>query len=133
MVVTAWQSIALNTIIYLSGLQTIPQEVYEASAIDGASTWKNFKNITFPLIAPFFTINMVLAMKNCLMAFDQVVALTGGGPAHSTEVISVLIYKGGFEGGQFAYQLANGVIFFIVIVTISVLQLRFLEKREAKM
>lgn len=131
--VTAWQSIAFNTIIYLSGLQTIPEDIYEASAIDGANSWTNFKKITFPLVAPFFTINMVLAMKNGLMVFDQVIAMTGGGPSRSTETISVLIYKGGFEGGQFAYQLANGVIYFIIIVTISVLQIRFLEKREVEM
>lgn len=131
-IVTSWQAIAFNTIIYLSGLQTIPGDLYEASSIDGVSKWKEFWNITFPLIAPFFTINMVLAMKSFLMVFDQVMAMTGGGPGQSTESISLLIYRGGFEGGQFSYQLANAVIYFIVIVTISVFQLRVLEKREVE-
>lgn len=131
-IVTAWQSIAFNTIIYLSGLQTIPQDIYEASSLEATSKWKEFWSITFPLIAPFFTINMVLAMKGFLMVFDQVMAMTGGGPGQSTESISLLIYRGGFEGGQFAYQLANAVIYFIVIVTISVFQLRVLEKREVE-
>lgn len=131
-IVTSWQAIAFNTIIYISGLQTIPGDLYEASSIDGVSKWKEFWNITFPLIAPFFTINMVLAMKSFLMVFDQVMAMTGGGPGQSTESISLLIYRGGFEGGQFSYQLANAVIYFIVIVAISVFQLRILEKREVE-
>ena len=92
-IVAAWQAIAMNTIIYISGLQTVPEDVYEAGAIDGATGWTKFKNLTFPLIVPFFTINMVLCMKNFLMAFDQIMALTKGGPAQSTESISFLIYK----------------------------------------
>ena len=69
-IVVSWQSIAFNTIIYISGLQTIPDDVYEASGIDGAGKWLQFRKITFPLIAPFFTINMVLCMKNFLMVFE---------------------------------------------------------------
>jgi len=129
-IVAVWQAVAFNTILYLAGLVTIPEDLYEAASIDGAGVWRKFWNITFPLIAPFFTINMVLAMKNFLMVFDQIVALTGGGPGKSTESISLLIYRGGFEGGEFAYQSANAVIYFIVIVLISIIQLRFLEKRE---
>ena len=70
-IVCAWQSIAMNTIIYISGLQTVPEDVYEAGAIDGATGWKKFKNLTFPLIIPFFSINMVLSVKNFLMVFDH--------------------------------------------------------------
>lgn len=132
-IVAAWQAIAFNTILYLAGLQTISTDIYEASSIDGAGKWKEFWSITFPLIAPFFTINMVLSLKNFLMVFDQIVAMTGGGPGQSTESISYLIYKGGFQGGEFAYQSANAVIYFIVIVVISVIQLRFLQKREVEM
>lgn len=132
-IVCAWQSIAMNTIIYISGLQTVPAEVYEAGAIDGATGWAKFKNLTFPLIMPFFTINMVLCMKNFLMVFDQIMALTKGGPAQSTESISFLIYNNGMSGGQFGYQSANAVIFFLVIVTISILQMRFLNNREEQL
>lgn len=129
-IVAVWQAIAFNTILYLAGLVTITEDLYEAASIDGAGVWTKFWKITFPLIAPFFTINMVLAMKNFLMVFDQIIALTGGGPGTSTESISLLIYRGGFEGGQFAYQSANAVIYFVVIVVISIFQLRVLEKRE---
>lgn len=130
--VTAWQSIAFNTIIYLAGIQTVDTDVYEACAIDGANWWHKFKDITFPLIAPFFTINMVLCLKNFLMVFDQIVAMTGGGPGTATQSISYIIYDGGFNRGSFAYQSADAVIYFIVIVAISLFQLRVLERRESK-
>ena len=132
-IVCAWQSIAMNTLIYISGLQTVPEDVYEAAAIDGATGWTRFKHITLPLIMPFVTINMVLCMKNNLMVFDQIMALTKGGPAQSTESISFLIYNNGIGGGQFGFQSANAVIFFIVIVVISVLQLKYLNKKEEQL
>ena len=132
-IVCAWQSIAMNTLIYISGLQTVPEDVYEAAALDGATGWNRFRYITFPLIMPFFTINMVLCMKNNLMVFDQIMALTKGGPAQSTESISFLIYNNGMHGGQFGFQSANAVIFFIVIVIISVLQLRYLNRKEEQL
>lgn len=132
-VVACWQSVAMNTIIYIAGLQTVPEDVYEAGAIDGASGWKKFKNLTFPLIMPFFTINMVLCMKNFLMVFDQIMALTKGGPSQSTESISYLIYQNGMGGGQFGFQSANAVLFFVVIVAISVFQMTVLNKKEEQL
>jgi len=128
--VAVWQACAFNTIIYLAGLQTIPVDLYEAANIDGASGWLQFRYITFALIAPFFTVNMVLAMKNFLMVFAHVVALTGGGPGRATESISLLIYDGGFNGAEFAYQSANAVIYFFVILIISIIQINFLQRRE---
>ena len=107
-IVCAWQSIAMNTIIYISGLQTVPEDVYEA-------------------------INMVLSVKNFLMVFDQIMALTKGGPAQSTESISYLIYNNGMSGGQFGFQSANAVIFFIVIVVISVVQMTITGKKEEQL
>jgi len=132
-IVCAWQSVAMNTIIYISGLQTVPEDVYEAGSLDGATGWKKFRNLTFPLILPFFTINMVLCMKNFLMVFDQIMALTKGGPAQSTESISFLIYNNGMAGGQFGFQSANAVVFFVVIVVISVLQMNFLGNKEEQL
>lgn len=132
-IVCAWQSVAMNTIIYISGLQTVPEDVYEAGSLDGATGWKKFKNLTFPLILPFFTINMVLCMKNFLMVFDQIMALTKGGPAQSTESISFLIYNNGMAGGQFGFQSANAVVFFVVIVVVSILQMNFLGNKEEQL
>lgn len=131
LVVTVWQGAALNIVIYLSGLQTVPTEVYEAAALDGAGTWRRFRSITFPLIAPFFTINMVLALRGFLQMFDQIIALTNGGPGHSTQSIAMLIFRGGFQGGEYGYQMANAVVYFIAIVLVSLLQFRIISRREA--
>ncbi len=109
--VCAWQSIAMNTIIYISGLQTVPVDIYEAGSLDGATG----------------------CMKNFLMVFDQIMSLTKGGPAQSTESISYLIYNNGMSGGQFGFQSANAVLFFVVIVVVSVLQMRFLGKKEEQL
>lgn len=133
MFVAVWQSAALNILLYLAGLQTISEELYEASSMDGAGKWQQFRKITFPLIAPFFTVNMVLSMKNFLMVFDQIMALTEGGPGRATESISLLIYRGGFLGGEFAFQSANAVVYFLFILIISFVQLHYLQKREVSM
>ena len=132
-IVGCWQAIAMNTIIYISGLQTVPEDVYEAGSIDGVTGWKQFKYLTFPLIIPFFGINMVLCMKNFLMVFDQIMALTKGGPSQSTESISYLIYQNGMSGGQFGFQSANAFVFFVVIVAVSVLQMTATNKKEEQL
>lgn len=133
LIVGVWQAVAMNTIIYISGLQTIPEDVYEAGMIDGACGWQKFWKLTFPLVMPFVTINMVLSTKNFLMVFDQIMSLTKGGPAMSTESISYLIYRNGMDGGQFGFQSANAVIFFIVIVAISVAQMTITNKKEEQL
>lgn len=132
-VVGVWQAVAMNTIIYISGLQTVPEEVYEASMLDGVNKWQQFWKVTFPLIMPFVTINLVLSTKNMLMVFNQIMSLTKGGPAQSTESISYLIYQNGMSGGQFGFQSANAVIFFLIIVGISLFQMTVLNKKEEQL
>ena len=126
-----WQACAFSIIIYLAGLQTIPGELYEAASLDGAKPWRQFRSITFPLISAFFTINVVLSLKGFLQVFDPIISLTNGGPGTSTESVTMLIFRGGFSGGEFAYQTANAVVFFIVITIVSLLQFRVLQRREA--
>ena len=129
-VLSVWQGVAYTTLIYLAGLQTIDTDIYEAAALDGVNAWQNFWQITFPLIGPFFTINLVLTMKGALGTFDQVVALTGGGPNSATETVTYLIYQGGLTGGEYAYQTANAVMFFIVLAIIAFIQLKFFGSKE---
>lgn len=133
LIVGIWQAVAMNTIIYISGLQTIPGDIYEAGMIDGAGKWQTFKSLTLPMLMPFVSTNLILSTKNMLMVFDQIMALTKGGPAQSTESISYLIYKNGMDGGQFGFQSANAVVFFVVIVTISVIQMAVTNKKEEQL
>lgn len=132
-ILAVWQSAAFNIVLYIAGLQTVPDEVYEAASLDGASAWGRFRSITFPMIAGFFTVNMVLSLKGFLQVFDHIIALTGGGPGTDTESISILIYKGGFQGGEYGYQSANSVVFLLVIVIFSLVQLRALRRREVSL
>ncbi|MCL6631399.1 MAG: sugar ABC transporter permease [Alicyclobacillus herbarius] len=132
-IVSVWQGAAFNTLLYLAGLQTIPEEVYEASSIDGASSWTTFWRITLPLIAPFLTINLVLAAKNYLQVFDQVVGMTNGGPGTATQSVSFVIYTNGLGGGELSYQSANAVIFLIVLVIVALAQVRLMQGREVQL
>lgn len=132
-IVTVWSSVAFNTLIYIAGLQSIETQIYEAAAIDGAVGFTRFRTITFPLLASSFTVNMVLSAKGYLMVYDQIMAMTNGGPGELTTSISVLIYKKGFSQGQFALQSANAVVLFLMIAVISFIQMRILEKREEKL
>ncbi|NUT41749.1 MAG: sugar ABC transporter permease [Thermoactinospora sp.] len=132
-IVAVWQAVAFNIVIYLAGLQTIPEDLHEAAMIDGAGRWRRFWSVVFPLIAPFFTVNMVLSAKNFLQVFDHIVALTNGGPGSATTSVSLLIYTGGFQGGEYAYQTANAIVYFVIIVLVSIFQLRILQRREVTM
>ena len=125
-----WQGVAYSTLLYLAGLQTIDNEIYEAASIDGVNAWQNFWQITFPLIGPFFTINMVLSLKNSLGAFDQIMALTKGGPDSKTETVSYLIFQNGLGNGEYSYQMANAVTFFIVLAILAFVQLKFFSGKE---
>ena len=132
-IVLVWQACAQTTIIYITGLSSVPEDVYEAGALDGATGWDKFRYLTFPLIMPSITTNMVLVMKDMLMVFDQIVSMTSGGPAQSTESISYLIYNNGLSGGQFGFQCANAVIFFLLIAVVSIVQTRFLNSKEEQL
>jgi len=127
-IVTAWQAIPSALIIYLAGLLAIPEEVYEASSLDGATPWRQFTAITLPLVAGYVVINTVLGFKNFLNAYDIIVGLTNGGPGTATSSVAMTIFTG-FTSGDYAYQMANAVVFFIITVVISVLQLRIINRR----
>ncbi|WP_419817317.1 carbohydrate ABC transporter permease [Glaciibacter flavus] len=128
--VAAWQSIPGTLLIYIAGLLSIPGEVYEASAIDGAKPLRQLWSVTLPLVAGYVVINTILGFKNFLNVYDVIVGLTNGGPGTATRSIAMTIFTG-FTGGDYAYQMANATIFFIIAVLISVLQLRLTRGRAA--
>jgi raffinose/stachyose/melibiose transport system permease protein len=121
-IVSAWQTIPGALLIYIAGLLSIPDELYEAAALDGASAWRRFRSITLPLIAGFVVINTILGIKGYLNAYDIIVALTNGGPGTSTSSVAMTIFTG-YTGGDYAYQMANATVFFVLTVVVSLLQL----------
>jgi raffinose/stachyose/melibiose transport system permease protein len=128
--VSVWQNMGYAMVIYLAGLQTIPNDLYESAEIDGAGRWKQFLHVTFPLVAPAITINFILSSINALKEFDLVYILTGGGPFDSSQVIGTAIYKVAFEMNRFGYGIAMSLILFFIIATVSLGQLWYLKKRE---
>ncbi len=126
--VASWQAIPGALIIFLAGLVSIPTEVYEAASIDGASAWKQFQRMTFPLLFPFFVINTILTFKCFLNVYDVVVGLTNGGPGTATTSVAMTIFSG-FFNGDYAYQMANAVIFFFVTLLFAIFQLGVIRRR----
>jgi raffinose/stachyose/melibiose transport system permease protein len=127
-IVSAWQACPGAMIIYLAGLLAIPPEVHEAASIDGAGVWRAFRNVTLPLVLGYLVINTILSFKAFLNAYEIIVGLTNGGPGTSTFSVAMSIFTG-FTSGDYAYQMANAVLFFIVTVTLSLLQLQFIRRR----
>jgi raffinose/stachyose/melibiose transport system permease protein len=128
--VVVWQFGGYSMVIFLAGLQSIPQEVNEAAAIDGCGPVRRFWSVTRPLLAPAFTINLMLSIIGGIKLFDQVYALTGGGPGHATDTISTLIYKDGFTLGEFGYSIAMAVVLTIIVAVFSTGQYVVLSRNE---
>ncbi|MGP9681966.1 MULTISPECIES: carbohydrate ABC transporter permease [unclassified Brachybacterium] len=122
-IVTAWSAIPGAMLIYIAGLVTIPAELYEAAAIDGASGWQRLMRITLPMVSGFILINTILGFKGFLNAYDVIVGLTDGGPGTATTSIAMSIFKG-FGGGDYGYQMANAAVFFLITIILAGLQLR---------
>lgn len=128
--VIVWQFAGYSMVIFLAGLQSVPAEIHEAAAIDGAGPVRRFWSVTRPLLAPAITINLMLSVIGGLKLFDQVYALTGGGPGHATDTISTLIYKDAFTLGEFGYSIALAVILTLIVAVVSTGQYFMLARNE---
>lgn len=122
-IVTAWQAIPSALLIYIAGVMSVPSDVYEAAALDGASGWRQLRSITVPLTAGYVVINVIMGFKGFMNTYDIIVGLTDGGPGTSTTSVAMSIFKG-FSNGDYSYQMANATIFFLIAIVIALLQLR---------
>jgi raffinose/stachyose/melibiose transport system permease protein len=129
-IVVFWQLVGYSMVIFLAGLQGIPQEILEAAAIDGAGPVRRFWSVVRPLLAPAITINVMLSFIGGLKLFDQVQAMTGGGPGGATATISTVIYANAFSLGRFAYGAALALLLTIFVAIASVIQYRLLTRKE---
>ncbi|MCJ1909694.1 carbohydrate ABC transporter permease [Planococcus ruber] len=121
-----WFHAGQMLIVFVAGLQAIPQEMYEVAKIEGASKWQTFRSVTWPLLAPSATIVVAYTTIQSFKAFDLVFAMTGGGPNNSTEIIATYIYEVAFRSYQFGYASSISVIFMIIIAFITFLQFKAL-------
>jgi multiple sugar transport system permease protein/raffinose/stachyose/melibiose transport system permease protein len=125
----AWKWMGLSMLIYLAGLKTISEDVLEAARLDGASPWRTFWGIRFPLIAPAITFNVATSLLGSMNGFDIVQATTGGGPGGSTELLNIFIFRT-FGQGLFAQATTMSLVLFLTVTIIAFPVVRYLRKRE---
>lgn len=130
-VVISWKYIGFAIILFLAGLQGVPEELQEAAQLDGASWWQTQRSITIPLLGPTIRIWAFLSIIGSLQLFDLVWIVTGGGPANASETMATYMINFGFERNQFGYGSAVAVILFIISFVIAILYQRFVLRRDA--
>lgn len=130
--INTWQWAGYGMIIFMTGLSSITQDVYEAGMLDGACGFKKFRYITLPLLMPSVTVNVFISITGALRLFDLPFVMTGGGPINASKTISMTIYDNAFLYERFGYSSAIGVIFFLIIATVTVIQLKITRSREVE-
>lgn len=129
-IVVIWQFAGYSMVIFLANLQGIPEEIIEASHLDGAGPFRRFWSIIRPELAPAITINLMLSIIGGLKLFDQVWVMTGGGPGGSTETMSTLLYKNAFQLGEFAYAIAIALVLTVLVAILSAGQYALLARQN---
>ena len=122
LITVVWQQTGFTMVIYLAGLASVPLEVEEAAALDGAGVWGRFRHVVVPAIRPSIAIATTLGIVQGLRIFDQILALTGGGPAGATETLATEIYKQAFTMGQFGFGSALALVLTLIILAFALLQ-----------
>ncbi len=128
-VIHAWKWMGLSMLIYLSGLKTINEDVLEAARLDGAGVWTTFWKIRFPLLAPALTFNVATALLGSMNGFDIVQATTAGGPARTTEILNIFIFRT-FGQGLFAQATTMSLVLFVVVAALAFPVIGMLRRRE---
>lgn len=132
-VVGVWQMAGYVMVIYIASIESISDEIMEAADIDGANSWTKFRKITLPLIVPAFTISLFVTLSNSFKQYDTNLSLTNGGPYGSTELITMNILHTAFGYNKYAQAQAKAIIFFLVIMVVTVIQVYITKKREVEM
>ncbi len=131
-IVSVWQGAGYIMLIYIAALQNIPKELIEAAKIDGANHFQVLRNIKIPLVAPAVTICLFLTTASSFKIFDANLSLTNGGPFKSTEMLALNIYTEAFVNNRYGIGEAKALIFFIVVATISIIQVMITKKKEVE-
>ena len=132
MFVGVWKNVGFYMVIYLAGLQSIPEELREAARLDGANAWQRFRNVTLPLLSNQTLLVSVMALIATLQAFDQIYVMTHGGPFFRTETLVMLIYRQGFQELRFGYGAAISWVLLIFVFLLSMIQYLFFQRKQVK-
>jgi lactose/L-arabinose transport system permease protein len=128
-VALTWHYVGYNAVIYIAQLQSIPDELYEAAQMDGASRWQQFRNVTLPGLRPAILLTVVLSTIGTLQLFDEPYVLTNGGPNNATLTIGMYLYSNAFQYFDFGYASAIGYVLTAIVVLVSVAQMLVLRRR----
>jgi multiple sugar transport system permease protein len=128
--VAVWKNVGFYTVIFVAGLQQIPQSLYEAATIDGAGPWRRFTKVTLPQLSNTLAFVVIFAMIAALQAFDQIYVMTGGGPYRSTQSVVMEIYQVGFKKLDLGLASALSYVLLAGTLVLSLIQLRFFGRRE---
>lgn len=131
-VVVTWQMAGYIMILYIAGLQAISDDVLEAARIDGAGFWQTLVRVRLPLLMPAVTISLFLTLSNCFKIYDVNLSLTGGGPANSTEMITMNIFAEIFSKSNYGYGQAKAIVFFLLVAVITMLQVKLTSDKEVE-
>jgi len=126
---TIWLTLGTNIIVLLAGLQSVPEEIYEAARLDGAKGLRMFTRITMPMVSPSLFFLLVVDTIAVLQAFTQIHLLTRGGPVDATRVLVYSIYQDAFQNFQFGFASAQAVILLLLVMALTLIQFRFVERR----
>ncbi|MDN5893523.1 MAG: sugar ABC transporter permease [Nocardioides sp.] len=129
LIVSIWKGVGFVAIVYLAGMQGLPSEVLEAARLDGANRWQAFTRVILPLLSPTTFFLVVTQTIAAFKAFDIIAMMTGGGPASATTTLSWFIYDQAFQRSNVGYSAAGGTIMFVILMVITALQFRFVEKK----
>ena len=133
LIVSLWNGVGYMMIIYLAGLQGVPQSLKEAAVIDGANAWQRFRSVTLPMITPAITICLFLTLNSSFKVFEVVYGLTGGGPGRSTQVVTMNIYEEAFSNNfRYGYASAKSIILFAMVLILTLIQVSITKKREVE-
>jgi multiple sugar transport system permease protein/alpha-1,4-digalacturonate transport system permease protein len=127
---TLWVRIGYCLVIYLAGLQAVPESLYEAADMDGANGWQKFWRITLPMLKPTTTFILVMEVIHGFMVFDLIFTMTNGGPGYSTTVIVQYIYQKAFTEGEMGYASAIGTFFFVIVMIMTMVQMRLGREKD---
>lgn len=130
--VSIWQGLGFYMIIYIAGLQSVPDELIEAALIDGASSTRRLFSVILPMIMPSISFCMFYSVANSMKMFELIFSLTGGGPGVATTPIALDIYNTAFNNNNFGYGSAKSVVLFVIVCAISIIQVRFFKNKEVE-
>ena len=131
--INIWRHMGFTALLFYAGLQAIPKELYEAGTIDGAGEWRLFRHISLPLLRPVMVFVLVTSVIGSFQIFDTIAVTTQGGPANATRAIVWYIYENAFQFFRMGYASALSVVLFLVLITVTILQMRFLQGSRSEM